>query len=258
MTDPIISLIAIDNDGCLTRGENSGYDLHFVDLMRDYAQRAKAAPADPMPEFTFITGRPQPFVECMQKMFQVDLPAIFENGAGLDHGGSVVERNPRIDDDAMAMLADAKKLLDGTVMREIPSFFQPGKDYSATVIARNADDRPRLWDACLELHQREKPGVAFVRAMRGTDVVVDGVDKGSGLEWLASTMGLTADRIAGIGDSAGDVPFLKLCKWSGAPANATDDVHSIVDYSSPHEAEAGVLDILERVTRMNREGGTAE
>ncbi len=248
-----IVLVVLDNDGCLIRDEFGTYDLDFIAKMRDLAVQADSAPGDPVPRFTFITGRPQPFVECLQKTFGIGLPAIFENGAGLDLGGqSVVMAHPTIDYEAMGALESTRELLRSTVMRDIPSFFQPGKDYSITVIAGEPADRPRLWEACRKLHSKEQPGVEFVRAMRGVDVVVPGVDKGLGFKWLTSHMGVRPEQVAGIGDSAGDVPFLKLCGWSAAPANATDEVHATVRYTSPHEAEAGILDIMERIIDDNR------
>jgi len=252
-----LSLVVIDNDGCLIRNEFSSYDLEFVEKMRQFARRADASPGNPVPRFTFITGRPQPYVECLQKLFDISIPAIFENGAGLDLGGqSVSELDPRIDEAALDELAAARSLLRRTVMKEIPSFFQPGKDGTITLISRHASDRPRLWETCRALAEREHLGLQVIRAVRGVDLTLPGIDKGTGLAWLLRRMDLTAAQVAGVGDSAGDLRFLALCRWSGAPANAAAEVHSAVTYVSPHEAEAGVLDIMEQLVRFNEKLNT--
>ena len=246
-----ISLVAIDNDGCLIADETSMYDLAFVAKMRGYAQVAEARPDGPVPRFTFLTGRPQPFVECMTKAFGVKVPAIFENGAGMDLGRSRVEFEPRVDDDAFERLAKVRSVLRKTVMREIDTFMQPGKDVSVTVIPQDAANRQRVFERCAEIIEREGLGVDVVRAARGADILLPGIDKGTGLDWLVSKLGLTHAEVAGIGDSKGDLPFLPRCGWSACPANAVEEIRDVATYVSPYEAERGVLDIMERIIELN-------
>ena len=247
-----IRLVVIDNDGCLIRDEFSDYDLAFVQRMRDYSQRAASEPDGPVPPFTFITGRPQPYVECLQKLFGVSLPAVYENGAGLDLGGqSVSELDPLIDDVVLDRLAEVRRELRLGIMREIPSFFQPGKDGSISVIARNADDRARLWNKCEAWGRESAADLQVIRGVRCVDIVPEGVDKGRGFERLIERVGLEADEVAGIGDSSGDLRFMGRCAWSGAPSNAVERVREVATYVSPHEAEAGVLDIMERLVEHN-------
>jgi hydroxymethylpyrimidine pyrophosphatase-like HAD family hydrolase len=78
------------------------------------------------------------------------------------------------------------------------------------------------------------------------DIVLDGIDKGAGVEWLARETGIPLAHIAGIGDSSGDLPFLRRVGSSAAPANATDDVKRATQYVSPFENGRGVVDILSR------------
>jgi HAD superfamily hydrolase (TIGR01484 family) len=247
-----IRLVLIDNDGCLIRDEFSMYDLDFVAKMREYSRLAQADQDGVVPRFTFITGRPQPYVECMQKVFEVRIPAIYENGSGLDLGGqSVSELDPAIDDDMLDRLNSARGELRRGIMRDIPSFFQPGKDGSISIIPRSAEHRVKLWEACEEWGRQSSHGLEVIRGIRCVDIVPPRVDKGTGFERLIARLKLNADEVAGIGDSRGDLRFMKLCGWSGAPANAVDDVKSIADYVSPHDAEVGVLDIMERVIDAN-------
>jgi len=254
MNEKPIALVTIDNDGCLVRDELSNYNLDFAEKMREYSRRSKASPGKPFPQFTFLTGRPQPFVECMQKLFEVSLPAVFENGAGVDLGGqSMAELDPRIDDDALDRLARARSLLRRTVMKEIPSFIQPGKDGSVSVIAKDPADRPRMFEACQALTELTDLGFRTVRGARAVDVLLPGIDKGSGFDRLLAKLDRTPDEVGGIGDTSGDVVFLEKCAFSGAPANAVDAVRECVDYVSPYEAEAGVLDIMNRIVQRNME-----
>jgi hydroxymethylpyrimidine pyrophosphatase-like HAD family hydrolase len=249
-----ISLVVIDNDGCLVLDQYTNYDLAFVEKMRAFAREAEKGPGNPVPLFTFITGRPQPFVECMQKMFEISLPAIFENGAGMDLGGqSRVAVHPNISEDAVDGLLDARRILRRTVMKEIPSFFQPGKDLSITIIPHDPADKPRLFDLSNEVCEREGLNFEVMIAMRAVDFMLPGTNKGDGLEWLAEHMGHPLDQVAGIGDTSGDVAFLTRCAFGAAPANAVDPVKQAADYVSPHEAQAGVLDILDKIIARNNE-----
>ncbi len=252
MTDTPMLLVAIDNDGCLIRNQHVPFDLEFAARMRDYAHRGEEAPGRPVPQFTFLTGRPQPFVECLQKVFGTSLPAIYEYGAGLDLGGeSRAMLHPKIDDDALVELARLRSLLRGTVLKDIPSFIQPGKDGIISVIPYDMADHGRLMDACEELAEREKLPFAVVRAVRAMDFMLPGINKAAGLVWLAEYMDIPVEQIAGIGDSRGDLDFLQKCAWAGCPANAVDAVKDVVDYVSPHEAHEGVLDIMEKIIEKN-------
>jgi 3-deoxy-D-manno-octulosonate 8-phosphate phosphatase (KDO 8-P phosphatase) len=76
--------------------------------------------------------------------------------------------------------------------------------------------------------------------------VLDGIDKGAGVEWLSRETGVPLAQMAGIGDSPGDLPYLRRVGFSAAPANATDDVKRTVQYVSPFKDSKGVVDILLR------------
>ncbi len=70
------------------------------------------------------------------------------------------------------------------------------------------------------------------------------VNKGSGLQWLAEVTGIEPAQMGGVGDSAGDVDFLRLVGHPAAPANATSDVKEVARYVSSQVAAAGLHDIL--------------
>ncbi len=58
-------------------------------------------------------------------------------------------------------------------------------------------------------------------------------------------------NVAGIGDSIGDVPFLRIVGFSAAPANASETVKSVVDYCSPWVDGRGVVDVIRQCISMN-------
>jgi hydroxymethylpyrimidine pyrophosphatase-like HAD family hydrolase len=72
-----------------------------------------------------------------------------------------------------------------------------------------------------------------------------GIDKGTGLAWLAQVIGIDPVDMAGVGDSSGDIDFLRLVGDAAAPANATDNVKSVAHYLSTLPDAAGLHDILD-------------
>jgi hydroxymethylpyrimidine pyrophosphatase-like HAD family hydrolase len=80
------------------------------------------------------------------------------------------------------------------------------------------------------------------------DITPAGIDKGTGLRWLAEAVDIPLERIGGIGDSTSDLSFLRLVGQSAAPANAIAQVKAKVAYVSPYRDGDGIVDILNRWT----------
>jgi hydroxymethylpyrimidine pyrophosphatase-like HAD family hydrolase len=72
-----------------------------------------------------------------------------------------------------------------------------------------------------------------------------GIDKGTGLRWLAQVTGLDLIDMGGVGDSAGDIDFLRLVGYPAAPANAIVEVKGMAGYVSAQPFAAGLQDILD-------------
>lgn len=85
------------------------------------------------------------------------------------------------------------------------------------------------------------------RNVLGVELRPKGIDKSVGLQRIATLTGVPLSQVAGVGDSDPDLPFLQLCHFSAAPANATEAVRSAVDYVSPHPFGEGLLDILQHL-----------
>jgi hydroxymethylpyrimidine pyrophosphatase-like HAD family hydrolase len=51
--------------------------------------------------------------------------------------------------------------------------------------------------------------------------------------------------MGGVGDSAGDIDFLRLVSRAAAPANATVEVKTVVDYVALQPDAAGLQEILD-------------
>jgi len=72
-----------------------------------------------------------------------------------------------------------------------------------------------------------------------------GINKGTGLRWLAEVTGIDPVEMGGVGDSAGDVDFLRLVGYAAAPANATAEVRAVARYVADRADAAGLHRILD-------------
>jgi hydroxymethylpyrimidine pyrophosphatase-like HAD family hydrolase len=239
-------LVISDIDGCLQPESTGAFDLASLARVAAHNERARAE-AD-VPLLTLCSGRPQPFAEAMGKMLRIyGAPIVSENGVWLhDLEKNVYEMDPAILPGHLAAVREAsawaKAELGAKGVTE-----QPGK---AASVSLYHDDTAYLRSLA--------PGVAEEFARRGWPFRVSmtwlyincdlkHVSKGTGLDRLMRRLGVGKDRLAGIGDTVGDMPIRERVAFFGCPANAAEGIKRVADYVSPHEEARGVVDILERL-----------
>jgi hydroxymethylpyrimidine pyrophosphatase-like HAD family hydrolase len=244
LTSPI-SLIVTDVDGCVGRGEGRAYDLDVIQQLAEMNRAARRG--EPVPAITLCTGRPGAYVDAMMQMLDGFMPAVFENGAGLYFSqGYRFAWNPTISHSARKTIQGVRALLEESIVGAGIGYFQPGKELALTLFP---------WPG----HTLAEVGAIAEQSLVGRDVPcsvevgvtsvgiwLDGINKGAGLHWLAEETGVPLDRMVGIGDDTGDISFLSLAGFSAAPQNAVPSVKAVVDYESPLEYGAAVLDIIEK------------
>ena len=239
-----MDLIVLDADGVLSRGEAQPFDLSRLQYLADLNRRARQGEA--VPAVTLNTGRPSPYVEAVLQAIDGWQPALYESGAGLYFPQSYqFQTTPLLSVEQMSMLQEIVARLDRSVVQRGQAYWQPGKTICYTLFARPpltiADFTAEVAAMVAEMSDE------FVVTPAGLALNIHpaGVNKGTGLEWLAQVTGIDPVDMGGIGDSAGDVDFLRLVGLAGAPANATREVKRVVDYISAYPDVAGLLDILE-------------
>jgi len=245
--DHPVLVYACDIDGCLAAVGHAAYDLV---AFQGLAERNRLSADDPtVPALTFVTGRPHAYVDALMQALDVRLPVSFENGAGL------ATRHPYeawlVDEveAGRAAMAAAHAALDA----HDEVFVQFGKIASLSI-----------FDATGE---RDVEALAvFLRALvrdAGWDLEVDpstdcvnlllpGVDKAVGLVALCETLDVPEAAVAGIGDSVGDVAWLRRCGVSVAPANAVDEVKAVVTAVSVRHDVAAALEAYDALIAANR------
>lgn len=85
-------------------------------------------------------------------------------------------------------------------------------------------------------------------------VLPQGVNKASGLRAALADLDLTARHVVGVGDAENDLPFLGLCGHAVAVANALPEVKEVADRVTRGDHGAGVVELIDRLLREDREG----
>jgi len=75
------------------------------------------------------------------------------------------------------------------------------------------------------------------------------VDKSRGIDRLIARAGLDPERIAGIGDTAGDELIRRKVAWFACPANAVAEMKARAQFVSSRPEAQGVVQILERLDK---------
>jgi HAD superfamily hydrolase (TIGR01484 family) len=241
-----IRLVVVDVDGCLTPGEAQPWNFSVLQFVMELNRKARADTR----QFavTLCTGRQEPYVEAMMQAIDAHVPGIYENGGGLYFPAQYrFVENPAITAAQRATLAQVRRVLTHEIVETGLGQFQPGKEVSLTLYPACAGvSFQQLADVARRALDGNISGLTIMPLVTSVDITLNGIDKGAGVEWLSREVDIPIAQIAGIGDSSGDLPFLRRVGFSAAPANATDDVKHAVQYVSPFEDGAGVVDILSR------------
>ncbi|HLX34917.1 MAG TPA: HAD family hydrolase [Candidatus Limnocylindrales bacterium] len=78
----------------------------------------------------------------------------------------------------------------------------------------------------------------------GVEVLAPGVDKGSALTWLATSLGIPVQRTAAVGDARNDIGMLLRAGRSAAMGSAPEEVRRAADIVVPPVEEHGVVEAL--------------
>lgn len=82
-------------------------------------------------------------------------------------------------------------------------------------------------------------------------ILPKGVDKASGLKAALNQMGVLPEQAVGVGDAENDLPFLLLCGFSAAVANALPEVKQQVQWVATQSRGAGVVELIDTVLGEN-------
>jgi hydroxymethylpyrimidine pyrophosphatase-like HAD family hydrolase len=242
-------LVISDIDGCLAPESSGPMDAEKLARVAAYNREAVAR-AD-RPVVTLCSGRPQPYAEAMSRMIaNVSVPIVCEMGVWLyDPRGNAFVIDPAISSDDMRRV----RACEAWVREELcPKgvVIQPGKTASVSLWHRDTAYLMSLKTAIVEKVVREGWDMRVANTVAWINIELRQVSKASGIARLLEVTTTPKARLAGIGDTMGDLAIREAVAFFACPANAEAGLKTRADYVSPHEDVEGVLDILERVRGM--------
>jgi hydroxymethylpyrimidine pyrophosphatase-like HAD family hydrolase len=240
--------VICDIDGCIAPEASIPMDAER--LARLAAWNRAAAELGDRPLVTYCSGRPEPFVEAICRLtHNQSLPAVAENGVWLFHPASNGwARDPAITPEHLRDVAAAREWVESE-FGDRGVVLQPGKAASLSLYHPDTDYLSSLAPLLAERFKRGKWPLRVSMTWLYINCDLEHISKGTGIDRLVEVSGLRRERLAGIGDTQGDVAIAERVAFFACPANADPELKERADYVSPFSEVAGVLDILERMRR---------
>lgn len=250
-------LVVSDIEGCLNLNEHT-YDIDALQWIRTANQLAQET--NPIPFITVCSGRQHAFVEAITQFIAGTLPAIFENGCGL------YLPTRRLDEEYMwhpfinepGILSQFKEVCQRVTEDVIvPNYARrvPGKEIMLSLHPVPPKEVKDIFSIVEEILTKKQLVASVTRSASAVDITPKGIDKAAGVRWLVDTLegtfSVELPNVAGIGDSVGDISFLRIVGFSAAPANASESVKDAVHYSSTRTDGQGVVDIIRQCISAN-------
>ena len=248
-----IRLIVTDVDGCLTEERVAPYDLELLMKIRSYNSQASEANSD-IPRLTLCTGRPQPYVEALVKSLAIPLPAICENGGMIYQleGNRYIFSN-KITPEWRDKLDELRAAISHKILPNAPTEFQPGKETHLTLISPDHDSILATTRMIEERLQPELQHITLTVTENCLNLSPNVFDKGTALHQLSEMLDIPFSGMAAVGDTLGDLPFMRLVGYPMCPANAAPEIKSLSSYVAKRSYTAGLIEIIERCIQINRQ-----
>lgn len=251
MTTPRYDAVICDIDGCLGPETHGPLDAPRLAELTAYNERAHADGDRPV--VTLCTGRPLPYAEAMARLIGTrTLPVVCEMGVWLWHSDTnVFDRDPGITADQVRMVHEAEAWLEATYgggNPRGPVSQQPGKACSISLYHPDTEYLKSLEPELVgEFGSRGWP-FRVSSTWHWVNCELSHVSKATGIARLKAHTGLETARLAGIGDTLGDLGIREHVAFFACPSNADERLKAHADYVSPKAEIDGVLDILRVVS----------
>lgn len=206
------------------------------------------------------TGRDRNYVEACALWLGLRLDwCIIESGIALFRPVTKeLLLNPALTPDVRETFVMLRSRWVPEILKRFPELFEyPGNQVQLTLELKHGTKTPinEFYQAIKEmLGHLEKQGLIVIHASQiAVDISPVGrdgnpIDKSSGVDLYSEVTGVPPSHILGIGDSGGDLPFLRKVGWIGCPSNATPECKKLVmsknGYVSPFPHSEGVDDVL--------------
>jgi len=249
-----IKLILIDIDDCLLPTDGNFYPEYFAGLP-EIAHYVEKANRGKIPQIGFCTERDRNYVEATA--FSVGRPnswSVIESGIALFNPTTKeMLINESLSLEVRTAFETLRRERLPHILEKFPDLFEyPGNMINIALERKYGVNLPveEYYKAArIKLSDLERQDLITIHPSRiAIDISPPGIDKASGIRFLAKTTGISPNQMLGIGDSKGDFPMLNLVGLVGCPSNALEECKELIQkkggYISPHQYARGVADVL--------------
>jgi HAD superfamily hydrolase (TIGR01484 family) len=247
---PRYRFVVSDIDGCLTPGRGKLIDADVFKELKEIGDSFRTS--QDVPWIGLITARPQPYLEAILQLIGNETIGLFEWGCGLFQPfGYRCLFHPLLTPPRIERIAHYKAMLSRYLAEKRLGFIQFGKECAMTIypFPNSTHSVESLREEVQKWLNSIKPVENFRVEITRTfvNLMPEGIDKQSGLKWMLEVIGIAPEECIGIGDGEDDLPFLSICGYSAAPANAAQTVKEKVSFSSRFDFGHGALDSLRNI-----------
>lgn len=230
-----IRLILTDIEGCLTKDKGYPLDLEAFKWIRNNLNK--------LPPISLNTGRSKPYIEGILQALGKFEDSIGENGCTI----YLIEKDdiifhPEISDEILKEKDELKKFLKEKIKGL--GHIEPGKEVCVSIFPEKGISVIELAHITNELIKSHFPNFQLVYSSVAVDITPKGIDKGAGMDLFLELKNISYEEVLGIGDSLGDLPFLKKLKYKATPSNGHPQLKEIATYVAKDEDILGVIEIL--------------
>lgn len=261
-----VKLILIDIDDCLLPTDGKFHADYFegLPLVANYIEKANEGK---FPPIGFCTGRDRNYVE--SAAFSVVRPnvwSVIESGIALFNPTTKeMFLNPALTPEIKEAFEIIRQERLPGILKKFPELFDyPGNMINIALERQhgvNVSIEECYRAVKQELQDLESQGLIIIHHSKiAVDISPQGIDKASGVQFLAKKTRMGISQMLGIGDSKGDFPMLNLVSYVGCPENASEECKELVrkkgGYISRYQYAKGVANVIDYyLTRYFIRGG---
>lgn len=140
--------------------------------------------------------------------------------------------------------------------KKFMKFYYPNAIYIKSIndIPQNEKiDKLSIWDSADPVFIEKEYNKQFNEKIHATssgfnctDIIPEGVNKASGLEYFLDYFKISPNELIAFGDGMNDFEMLKLAGYSYAMENGEEELKRIAKYEAPNNNANGVLQVLEK------------
>ncbi len=242
---PAHDLVLCDIDGCLTPENPVVIDRRHLSLIAERNERARD---QGLALITLCTGRPQPFAELLCRLLSnTTVPCIAENGVWLYHPGTnAYLMDPSITADHLRLIGELETSLRAEYGR-FGAAIQPGKTASLSLYHHDHDWLVGVRDQIAATVQEHGWPLRISMSWFYINCDLIHISKASGIRRLLERHPHSRERLAGIGDTLGDLAIADSVGWFGCPANADERLKPRAHLVATEHETAGVWELLQHL-----------